>query len=98
MSDVVQKMVDVLNEALKTDPVAVRQVMEFRASCNAALADHPHVVVAENVVVPGYNVGALGLLNGALDAAGLPKIAAQYEEGDVPLPRRIVGFQIYAKK
>lgn len=96
MSDLVTKMVDALNEALAADPDAMRHLLKHRVSCNEKLADHTQMVVEENLVVSGFNFGALGLLNGALAAAGLPKIASKWEKCPSGSPTdALIGFQIY---
>lgn len=47
-----------LNELVRIDPEAVRQLVETRVDCNQAMVDHPSVIVV------GSRVGLLGILNG----------------------------------
>jgi hypothetical protein len=53
-----QRIVRVMNEALESDPKAIRGLV----SCNDVLADHPSIQVQQET--EGYSVGLLGLLNG----------------------------------
>ena len=94
-----ERMLKTLNEALAADPTAIERLVEYRVSCNDRLADHPHVVVQDNVVASGNSVGMMGILNGILSAAGLPKIAAQWETPDgLPIPPKLIGFCLYKPK
>lgn len=63
--EVAEKVVDLLNEALGLDPVAVQVLTEMRVRCNAALANHPTIQVSGEQG-GGATVGVLGLLNGLL--------------------------------
>jgi hypothetical protein len=63
-------------------------VLEHRVHCNQDLVAHPLIVVAND-----DTVGALGLINGVLAAAGLPKVAASYNEME-----RLEGFVAYKLK
>ena len=58
-----EKMVDFLNELVKTDSEALSKLIEVRVKCNDALADHPTVQVMGRKDKPPV-VGLLGLLNG----------------------------------
>ncbi|GAB6052725.1 hypothetical protein JCM17960_15450 [Magnetospira thiophila] len=62
--DAVTKAVAVLNDALRRDPVAITQLVNLRADCTKALADHPTI---QTVVLDGkHRVGLMGLLNAIL--------------------------------
>jgi hypothetical protein len=66
MSDI-QKMVDILNEALNADPDAVSKLFSHRIPCGDALADHPEIIVGPSVPEDKNSppdLGLLGLLNG----------------------------------
>lgn len=71
-----------LNDAFQRDPAAIHALVCNRVPCNDALMQHPTVVVqGSRVGVPGYSIGALGLVNGVLTAAGLPRVAAKFTDG-----------------
>jgi hypothetical protein len=62
---ILEKIVDLLNEALVRDPEAMTALVKSRVPCNESLANHPTIQVA---VEPGesieYSLGLVGLLNG----------------------------------
>lgn len=58
--------VDILNELLALDPVALTALVERRWACNEALADHPTCQVVKNP--QGLSVGLLGVLNALFGA------------------------------
>lgn len=60
------RIVELMNEALALDPVAVRKLCGRRVECNRALADHPTIQVRSNGM--RYAVGMLGVLNGIAGA------------------------------
>lgn len=68
---VAQKIVDLLNEAVKLDKPAIAALIGFRVPCNDALAEHPTIQVGAQH--GGMMVGWLGILNG---------IAGFWEDGD----------------
>lgn len=93
-----------LNTAFQADPDAIHALTRNRVPCNAALANHPYVVVDANVAlnkvedgtlqIEHFSVGAIGLLNGVLTAIGLPRVAWVIEDG--PGNRRtFTGFTEY---
>ncbi len=66
----VEQVVEVLNQALKADDVALTDLIQTRVACNKKLAGHSSIQVG---LAPGcnpedknlfYEVGILGLLNG----------------------------------
>jgi hypothetical protein len=82
-----------LDDAFKRDPQAMHALLCNRVPCNQALADDPFVVVEANRVIEGaWTVGALGLVNAVLAAAGQPLVAAKFAEGDKPA---LLGFCDY---
>lgn len=83
-----QAVLNCLNAAVASDPVAIENVLEHRVHCNRDLVAHPSIVVAND-----ETVGALGLINGVLVAAGLPKVAASFNE-----VWRLEGFVAYKPK
>ncbi|MFA4974144.1 MAG: hypothetical protein WC683_16160 [bacterium] len=56
-------IVDLLNELLLLDPVAIAALVEHRVSCNKALADHPTVQVRA-LGCETYTISLLGIING----------------------------------
>lgn len=76
--------VAILNGIHELDPTVLPCLLDYRVPCNQALADHPTVQVGRNpqLVVGGYEVGLLGILNGLFgvkdDDWGY--IAAKYDE------------------
>ena len=73
MSDarIARRIVELMNEALELDPVAVNALCGHRVACNVALTEHKSIQVG---LVPGdhpergYQVGLLGILNGIAGA------------------------------
>jgi hypothetical protein len=72
--------VNVLNEALAADPVAVTALVAARVPCAEALADHESIQVSAKEGV--YSVGILGILNGIFGIRddGMGFIAAVVED------------------
>jgi hypothetical protein len=56
------QFIDVLNELVEADRVAIEKLIVYRVSCNETLGVHPTV----QTVLDGeaYTVGLLGILNG----------------------------------
>jgi len=72
-----QRVCDMLNNALENDPAAIWSLLLInKVPCNQQLVDDPFIIVERPGGLPGSNyvVGALGLLNGALTALGLPLV------------------------
>jgi hypothetical protein len=62
MFDPIQKALQVLNDALERDPIAITQLVNFRVDCNAQIVNHPTI---QSSVYHGITkVGVLGLVNG----------------------------------
>lgn len=92
----IEKVVAALNGAFAADPGAMRSLMINRVPCNMALANDPYVICEEDRNLAGdhFSVGALGVINGVLAAAGLPLVAAKWdmrEDG----PNVFAGFIAY---
>jgi len=83
-----QAMVETLNRAMENDAKAMRWLFSCRAACNESIADDPHIVVGS--FGDGWDVGPLGVINGLLVSAGMPKIAAVCEEGTEQIVRFVV--------
>ena len=63
----VDEAIKVLNEALKLDSSAVRELFELEISVNKELADHPTIQVGESFIDPRegeYVIRPIGLING----------------------------------
>jgi hypothetical protein len=86
----IETVLSVLNSAFAADPGAIQALCENRVPCNRLLAEHPSI----QVCVDRYEalVGALGLLNGVLEALGVPLVASQWDG------QRMVGFCAYIKR
>lgn len=92
-----QQMVDALNFAFASDPQAIAALFTNRMPCNQDLADGPHMVVKRVLILsfaPFFTVGALGVLNGCLHAAGLPDIVSRWSEPDESGIRQLLGFGV----
>lgn len=88
---------EALDAAFRADPVALRAIFKVRVACNAELADDPHVIVktTRGPGGPTYDVGLLGIVNAALDAHGLPRVAGRYETNAKSGLKELVGFCEY---
>jgi hypothetical protein len=80
MATQIQKAIDTLNGAYNDDRNAIHALMCNRVPCNHALADHPTVQVDELGVTGGYAVGALGLINGVVEAMTGQRIALLWSD------------------
>lgn len=78
-----QPIIDLLNEALAQDRIAIEKLVQSRVSCNKYLAGHPTIQIGHN-----RTVGLLGILNGICGTydhgpkKGWGPIAADVEEKD----------------
>ena len=82
-----QDVVNLLNEALELDPLAVTRLVNSRVPCNDKLANHPTIqVVMDNKTAL---VGLMGIINGifGLDAKGYGRVGFQTRK-DVHLIHR----------
>lgn len=76
----VKTIVDVLNDAFKTDPRAVDALLCARSPCNQAMVDHPTIMVGSKNKKGDFPVvGILGVLN-AIAATEDEIIEAQYDD------------------
>jgi hypothetical protein len=91
-----------LQSAFDADPSAMHALCVNRVPCNQTLADHPQVVVDETPVLARglFSVGAVGLINGVLDAAGIPWVAGYQlsAELDEDGRRKMTGFTMTPRK
>ena len=88
-----EAVLECLRSAHTADPTAIAYLMSgVRIGCTDSLADHPHVVVGDRSV-GGPDVGALGVLNGCLAAAGICKVAAVVDDDG-----KLTGFCSFTPK
>ncbi len=73
--------VNLLNEAMGLDPVAIEALIEQRVPCNQALGDHPTIQCLSEQPDECL-LGMLGILNGicGVDEKGWGPIAAVYDD------------------
>jgi hypothetical protein len=96
-----ERIVAALNFAFNSDPSAMYALVSNRVPCNGLLAADPNIVVDDSPVLyvkggPFFTVGALGLLNGCLAVAGLPKVAARFsDKRDADGRAKLIGFTLY---
>ena len=57
-----QVVVDLLNDLMRADPRAVKNLFTTRVPCNHELADHSHVIV-KPLDDGAFDVGFLGIIN-----------------------------------
>ena len=75
-------VINFLNELVKLDNKAMRDLVETRVLCNKELADHPTVQVSSSDG-DNFRVGLLGILNGlcgARESDGWGYIAANFDD------------------
>lgn len=85
----IDKAIAALNAAVKADPTAITALIQNRVPCNRKLADHQTIQVG--VKTSGeFEVGALGLINGVLEAITLDRVAAMITDAG-----EVVGFCKY---
>jgi hypothetical protein len=98
-NNIVQSMLDCLNEALKQDHKAVQKILEYRIPCSKDIADNKDIVVQENKESKIFTLGALGIINGMLNAADLPKICVCWDDMNDEFGRpRILKFSLFEEK
>jgi len=88
-----QEVIELLNAAIKLDPVAAHGLVEQRIPCNDALGDHPTIQVTG--IDGKLSVGFLGALNGLFgaDENGWGPIAGVFDDDDGHLIR----FEVASK-
>lgn len=62
---ITRQISDLLNDAMRCDPEAVRALIRHRVPCNESLADHPRIIATANEGEVTVNI--IGLLNGLVD-------------------------------
>ena len=103
----IEQAIEVLNEALALDPMAISKLVNYHELCNERLAEHAGIQVGAaggpKANVPGggiggpggSEVGVLGIINGLFgaDEAGNGPIAAELDSA-----MRVVRFHKYQAK
>ena len=95
MTDPILKAIEVLNDALKRDPIAITQLVNLRIDCNAQLVNHPTI---QSSVYHGVSkVGLLGLVNGIVGNSPSGVIGAEgsigLETGQFTVIRQFVDLR-----
>ncbi len=82
--------VEVLNQALESDPKVINTIMTQRFDCNKALTEHPTIQTGER------DLGVMGLINGlfGVDKDGYGFIAGIWETDQNNGLDRLVGFKL----
>jgi hypothetical protein len=83
--DIITQAVNVLNEALESDPIAMNQLINLRVMCNENLARHPSIQVGkDNRYQHVWWVGLFGIINGifGVDDEGWGFIEAEINDAD----------------
>ncbi len=78
----IQKAIDVMNEAFAADPAAIHALLINRVPCNQALTDHPTIQVDTTLFIAAnlHSVGLLGILNGVLEPITGKRIASNWSD------------------
>ncbi len=66
----IETICNYLNDINQKDPMVLKSLINNRVPCNDQIVNHPHAVVGSDNII-----GIMGLLNGALEAAGIGKIS-----------------------
>ena len=64
MTDPILNAINVLNDSLERDPVAITKLVNLRVDCNSQLVNHPTIQTSAYHGVA--KVGVLGLVNGII--------------------------------
>ena len=88
--------IELLNAAFVADPGAILSLMINRVPCNESLAEDPFIIVEKTPVIENsWRVGALGLINGILNANDLPIVAMKWSEPNEDGVCTLLGFCEY---
>lgn len=86
-------IVEILNEALAADPVAVKSLMSVAPKANDAICDHSDIVVRPLFEYGHFGLSVIGLLNGMMSRSGSKqRIAYCWNKDDSPAD--IIGFTL----
>jgi hypothetical protein len=94
------RVVNALNAAFYADPEAIHAMMCNRVPCNIRLAEDKFIIVDESMFDGGHTVGLLGIINGILAAAHIPRVAMDWSDPDPEKDgkRRLCGFIRYTDR
>ena len=89
---IADRIVMLLNDALRLDPEGMQSMCWFRIVCNPALANHP--TIQSTSIGVQYQIGMLGLLNGIVgtNPDGVGMILAKVHDSD---SRKLVEFFVH---
>ena len=77
--DIVNKMIDALNYTVRKHGIALEILVEHRVPVGNDIVDDPAMIPNEEPD-GSFTLGLLGVLNGCLNAAGLPRIASRWRD------------------
>jgi len=92
------KVLRCLNSAFKADPAAIHCMLCAMIPCKGnGLLKHPSVIVGRIKTSGGqHTLSPLGLINGLLNSAGMPRVAMKWEptgrKAEHEGPFKLVGF------
>jgi hypothetical protein len=94
---IADRIVACLQDAFEADPSGMHALVVNRVPTTQAMVEHPHIVCESNPILDEHPpvLGMLGVLNGVLEAAGIPKVASKWESPpqDSPNdPHIFIGF------
>ena len=78
------KVVDLLNQALELDPEAINELFSTRVVCKDGLADHPTIQVFTDKERGFSRVGLIGIINGifGIDNEGWGHFGVKLDSND----------------
>lgn len=89
MEKAIDRVLSVLNTALKMDYEAICSLVELRVPCNEELANHPTIQVSADG--KQTKVGLVGVLNGVIEPLTGERIAYEFDDTNKIL--RFVAYQ-----
>lgn len=92
--EMTQKVIDALNGAAAANKAAIHALIVHRVPVGAEMVDDPFMIVDQIGDDASITLGMLGVLNGCLNAIGLPRLCAVWEK----VPDQVdnfVGFALY---
>lgn len=95
---ITEAFIETLNEVFKTDPSAIRTLINSNTQCNRQLAESPHIPVDRDVNLQGehYRLSTLDLINGLLRSIGQEEILIDWKD-DKEGPNIFLGFKTNAQ-
>jgi hypothetical protein len=80
----IDEAIALLNEAVASDPAAMKSLVETRVRCNVALGGHPTIQVTFGDSPAEVRVGLLGIINGLFgvrEVDGYGRVQAVFDKG-----------------